>query len=616
MTQTVNEGDSSAPRSRMLLRGESAIASIGLALAVILVGTMAASTWWAVRSQQHAKHKAEARRMKDVAALLAGSAESMLTAEELSPLRRLIIDTAQRHDLEECRIVLPDGSIIADAHPAHITIHALPQAWPDGKPRYTTARLVTRDAFDLRYPLEVKGRGSAELQLSGRIELSTAPLWQSQTNLMLIGTAAMLALLLVYRHSRSRLQAMGAIRESLLAIERGESTAAALQVNAALGAEAEAWNEILAEKHALRKSVLADKARESLVDRRRSGGGDLQKAIDVLAQGMILLDEHLRVKFCNGAATVFLQHRREQILDRDIREVILNTDVAHRLQSWIKGGAVGRETFESDRGESDSDGVLRWQFRPMRKDDAASTMIIIEDITQQRVAEEARHTFVAQATHELRTPLTNIRLYVETALEDGESDPAAMANCLNVINSESRRLERIVSDLLSTAEIEAGSLKLQTDDVHLREVFDQLAADYAAQAKEKRTELTFNLPPKLPVIQADRDKLTLALHNLVGNALKYTPDGGTVTVNVEVDGKGLSVDVIDSGIGIAPTDQQQIFDRFYRAQDRRVADITGSGLGLALAREVIRMHGGHIAVQSEIDKGSTFTLTLPLNDAA
>jgi len=238
-------------------------------------------------------------------------------------------------------------------------------------------------------------------------------------------------------------------------------------------------------------------------------------------------------------------------------------------------------------------------------------MLSIEDITQQKVAEEARHAFVAQATHELRTPLTNIRLYVETAIEEGEKDPKTRSKCLNVINGETRRLERIVGEMLSVAEIEAGSFKIRTDDVRLETVFEELRSDYQQQADEKRLDLSLNLPPKLPVIRGDRDKIMLALHNLVGNALKYTPDGGKVQINVEVTAKQILVSIADTGIGISPEDAERIFERFYRAKDPRVAKITGTGLGLTLAREVVRMHGGDITVESQIDQGSTFTMVLP-----
>jgi signal transduction histidine kinase len=131
-------------------------------------------------------------------------------------------------------------------------------------------------------------------------------------------------------------------------------------------------------------------------------------------------------------------------------------------------------------------------------------------------------------------------------------------------------------------------------------------------AAEKHISLEFNLPPKLPVIDADRDQLSLALHNLINNAIKYTAEGGRVIINVDVDGGYLRVDVIDNGMGIPESDIERIFQKFYRAKDSRLAEITGSGLGLALAQEVVRLHGGEIEVQSQLDKGSTFSMTVPV----
>jgi signal transduction histidine kinase len=148
--------------------------------------------------------------------------------------------------------------------------------------------------------------------------------------------------------------------------------------------------------------------------------------------------------------------------------------------------------------------------------------------------------------------------------------------------------------------------------VRLDKLFEELEADYGAQAKDKEIAMKFDLPPKLPVIQADRDRLILAAHNLIGNALKYTPAGGKVTVTVKSENTQLVMEVADSGIGIEEQEQQLIFEKFYRSKDPRVGKITGSGLGLALAREVVRLHGGEITVRSELNSGSTFTLTLPV----
>ena len=159
-------------------------------------------------------------------------------------------------------------------------------------------------------------------------------------------------------------------------------------------------------------------------------------------------------------------------------------------------------------------------------------------------------------------------------------------------------------------------MKLQEGDVRLDALFDEVRTDFAEQSRQKEITLRFDLPPKLPVIRGDRDKIVLAIHNLVGNAVKYTPAGGEVVVRAFEAGGELAVDVKDNGIGIKPEEQEKIFDKFYRAKDKRINNITGTGLGLALAREVARLHGGDISVESQVDRGSTFTLHLPVRAPA
>jgi signal transduction histidine kinase len=318
------------------------------------------------------------------------------------------------------------------------------------------------------------------------------------------------------------------------------------------------------------------------------------------------------VKHINGAAASFLRTKRDIAIGTDVRTLIEQRDVLESLESIVTGGVRRKVTLEVQREGEQGTGVLRFSIRPVRREDSAAAMISIDDITQQKVAEESRNAFVAHATHELRTPLTNIRLYLETAMEEGENDPAVRGKALNVINQEARRLERIVGEMLSVSEIEAGSLRIKRDDVRLDVLFDDLRTEYQPQAQDKSITLVFNLPPKLPVINGDRDKILVAMHNLVGNALKYTPIGGSVTIDVQTDAKQLAFAVRDSGIGISADDAERIFERFYRAKDPRVEKITGTGLGLTLAREVVRLHGGEITVDSELNKGSTFTITLPV----
>lgn len=600
-------------RSRLFLRGESAIASIGIAAAAILLGAMAVLAWWNAQAQRQSMFDARQEQVHSIGMLMSLSAESLLAVDELSATRRIISDAAVTEELSRCRIVLSDGRIIADADAAQINTQKLPEKWAGNES--TLAMQATDHSIEASFPVNIPGRGPARLEMTAK---ASAPMWtilQTQSSVGAVGAMALIGILILYRHTRMRLRAMCAIHEALHAIAKGETDAAVLQVSAALGNEAHAWNKLLTEREHARTAGASDKAAEVLGSR-RAARGDLDVAFDAMAQGMLLIDDKLIVKHINGAAASFLRTKREIAVGGEVKSLIQQADLLESLASVVGGSVRRKTTIEVQREGEQGSGVLRFSIRPVRREDGASAMVIIEDITQQKVAEESRNAFVAHATHELRTPLTNIRLYLETAMEEGEQDPAVRGKALNVINQEARRLERIVGEMLSVSEIEAGSLRIKRDDVRLDVLFEDLRNDYEPQAVEKGITLVFKLPPKLPVINGDRDKMLVAMHNLVGNALKYTPAGGTVTVDVQADGTQLSFAVTDSGIGISAEDTERIFERFYRAKDPRVEKITGTGLGLTLAREVVRLHGGEITVDSELNKGSTFTLTLPVTAEA
>jgi signal transduction histidine kinase len=599
--------------SRLLVRGESAIAKGGMILCAIFVVMMAGSCWWTYLVQQEAVAEARREQVRAVEALLWQSAEVMLAQDEISAVRRLVADATHTYNLERCRIVLPDNTVIAAGDTSQIKLTRLPPTWSDA-PMAAGANGASPSLITLSHPLSVPGRGSARLDLAAPIQYPLGTFIETQAGVAAIGVAALVSLLLVYRSMRTRLRAMGAIREALLALAGGERSLAALAIGPDLGPEAAAWNDLLLDKDQLAATVAVAGARQTVNDR-RVNKGDLDAAFDAMSQGLVLINEKLHAKFVNGAAAVFLQARRDDMLGADVSTFIKYPDVMKAIQGVATGTVRRRMTFEvkhEGEGAGGAAGVLRFSVRPVRREDSAAAMVIIEDVTQQRVADEARNSFVAQATHELRTPLTNIRLYVETAIDEGEENPAVRAKALNVINQEVRRLEHIVGEMLSVSEIEAGSFKLNRADVRLDAMFEELQTDYDAQAREKQIRFKINLPPKLPAIQGDREKIAMAIHNLVGNALKYTPAQGQVTVNVAIDRTLLTVDVVDTGLGITEEDQKKIFEKFYRAKDPRIGKIPGTGLGLTLAREVIRLHGGDIAVHSELNKGSTFTLTLPV----
>ncbi|MCC6682989.1 MAG: PAS domain-containing protein [Phycisphaeraceae bacterium] len=593
-----------------LMRGESSVASIGMVLSAIVLAVLAACAYWTMRTQSDSLEQTRLDQLLSAGQMLAQSSERMLAAGDVTPVRRMMMDGAERFGLERLRIVLPSGDVIADNDPSRITASLDDAHWQSGGGIEQT---IVNDGqnLDMRLPLTVEGFGTATLEIEAGLTPDRGTLWQAQAGIGTIGVAALLALWVVYRYFRSRLAAMGMIRESLLALGGGEQSETALAVTGHLSREAAAWNDLLQERQRYRRQAAVRQTKQQMGDR-RSGNNDLASGCDAMSQGVILLDDKMRVVYANNAAAVFFATQRDQLAGQPLIDHLKDAGVADVIHDAVMGSK--RTTHIHDRRTSGGAGVIRYAVRPVREGDTASALLVIEDVTQQRVAEEARHEFVAQATHELRTPLTNIRLYVESAIDEGDKDAVLRAKCLNVINQETQRLERMVNDMLSVAEIEAGTLQIQRDDVRLDRLLGDLRNDYEAQAATKEIQMQFTIPPKLPVIQGDREKLAVAVQNLLGNALKYTNDGGRVSVSVEVKEKDLVIEVTDSGIGISPEDQTHVFEKFYRARDKRISGITGSGLGLGLAREIIRLHGGDISLDSQLDHGSTFTISLPVGE--
>jgi signal transduction histidine kinase len=232
--------------------------------------------------------------------------------------------------------------------------------------------------------------------------------------------------------------------------------------------------------------------------------------------------------------------------------------------------------------------------------------------TRVQTSQKSQREFVANVSHELKTPLTSVQGFAQALLDGTASTPEAQKQAAQVIYNESGRMHRMVLDLLDLARLDAGTLDLQCAPVNLPVLLNSIAEKFSPQARAGNVDIRVETAA-LPAFTGDGDRLAQVFTNLVDNALKFTPVGGSITIRAAQVNAGIQVEVADSGAGILPEALPHIFDRFYQADPSRPGGRKhGSGLGLAIVKEIVGAHGGKISVRSEQGMGSIFTVSLPL----
>lgn len=238
-------------------------------------------------------------------------------------------------------------------------------------------------------------------------------------------------------------------------------------------------------------------------------------------------------------------------------------------------------------------------------------MLVFHDITDLRCLEKVRQDFVANVSHELRTPVASIKGYTETLLEGAMDDRKNAQDFLRIIHSDSERLAKIIDDLLELSRIESGALKMSLKPCRMGSVVRQALSSIKKQAGSRSLGIETSIPENLPDVLADEARLFQVLLNLMDNAVKYNKEGGKIIVSAADKDRFIEVRISDTGVGIPAKDLPRIFERFYRVDKARSRELGGTGLGLAIVKHIVQAHGGDISVESVLDRGSTFSFTIP-----
>ncbi len=331
-----------------------------------------------------------------------------------------------------------------------------------------------------------------------------------------------------------------------------------------------------------------------------------------MSDGVIATDEAGHVILMNRRAGKMLSLDEEELDNRDIT-VLLGFD-AEQTKAFIEG-SINTELLELSQEEAAVPYKVRVTFTSIHRREFGITgmIAVLQDVTEQEKLEASRREFVANVSHELRTPLTTIKSYTE-ALDDGALEDMQLApRFVGVIQNETERMIRLVTDLLHLSRLDNKEASLRKEPTDVFEMLEDVTDRFSFQMQQKNIRSAIKMEKGIGSVSFDRDQIDQVLDNLVSNSLKYTPEGGVVTLEARMteDAK-LTISVQDSGIGIPKKDLDRIFERFYRVDKARSRNMGGTGLGLSIAREIVSAHGGVIALQSELGQGTKVSFTLPL----
>jgi two-component system phosphate regulon sensor histidine kinase PhoR len=328
-----------------------------------------------------------------------------------------------------------------------------------------------------------------------------------------------------------------------------------------------------------------------------------------MCEGTMVVDKEGAIILMNDVLSGFFQVH-EKPLGRKILEVVRNIDIQEIIDKVLrtKAAIVSQEISILAPEEK----VFQVYAAPvLHGKELDGAVLVFHEITELRRLENVRRDFIANVSHEIRTPLTSIKGYAETLLDGAIHDKKNANDFLKIISLDSNRLVQLVDDLLDLSTIESGKLSLRTAPHSLESIVDRVMAGVKEQSLSNGVTLRKDIPQNISKVNVDDAAIAQVLLNLLNNGIKYNKKDGSITISAHDNGNFVRVDISDTGIGIPEEDIPRIFERFYRVDKARSRELGGTGLGLSIVKHIIQAHNGEVFVVSELEKGSTFSFTLP-----
>jgi len=584
---------------------------IALKLTLTLVGFVAVSTLVAglylSRGLERVAVEAVEARLATAARVLHDEARAALRTGATQPFAERVARPA----VARVTLIAPDGRVLADSERTLESLASMENHAARPEVRAALAGGMGRDVrrsatlgaplIYVAVPVSEAGRIVAVLRLAAPVEAAT-PAYESLRAVMLTGGAIALLVAL-------GIGLFVAGRVTRPVVEMQDVARQMSEGNFDVRASVRSPDEIGTLGRSL--NVMAGRLREKI--------GDLEEeqakataVLDAMVEGVIATDGHDHIILINERARALFGLGRARAERRPLLEVIRNVDL-HDVLGESRIAPVGTVVSREIKLAEPLERVLQVHAVPLRfTGEARGVVMVLHDITELRRLEQVRTEFVANVSHELRTPLTAIHGYLETLLDGALEEPENARKFLEIVFRHTERLGRLTDDLTDLSNIELGRISLRLEPTAVSDVADSVLAIIAPRAVAGRVSVEAKLPPGLPEVVVDRDRLAQILINLVDNAVKYTPKGGHVRVEGRVAERGMvEVTVRDTGVGIPKADLPRLTERFYRVDKARSRDLGGTGLGLAIVKHLVLAHGGELDIDSELWKGTTVRFTLP-----
>ena len=538
-------------------------------------------------------------------------AETRALADQVSPVLKAGAPYTQIDTLTDAyaqlvqaraTIILPDGVVVGESDYAYSQMenHA-------SRPEFQQA-MLGQEYSDMRYsstlrtnlmyaaaPIEVDGRvvGVARLavplqDLQEEIQILRRTVWGAS------GVALVLAVLLAFFITRRTTHPLRELTRSVQELKPGEtlSLAAATRQDE-IGRLSRAFEHLTAQLNQQIQDLRAER-------------GKLAAVLVNMSDAILIVDGDGKVRLLNPAAMLLFNVEEAQALGASLVTVVRNHQFVELWRKCILSGEPQTAVFEIGPEQRFIQAAAA-SLAPTIPDE---TLLVLHDLTRWRRLETVRRDFVSNVSHELRTPLASLKALAETLQEGALEDPPAARRFLQQMENEIDNLTQMVRELLELSRIESGRVPLERKWIAASDLVTPAVERMKLQAERAGLTLSLDCPADLPQVWVDRERIEQVLVNLLHNAIKFTPPGGTVQVQLGVENGRLLIAVRDSGVGIPQDALERIFERFYKADKARSGG--GTGLGLSIARHLIEAHGGRIWAESAPGAGSVFWIALPI----